>query len=584
MDSTLRSRAALALLALGTASGAFAANHDLAVPPVRPGPFAVACSNVELDMAKLNAIGGQPSDYWEGAEVAGAHRYVTEVLAHPDTAVIYHAQVPFKFAMYPTVFGRSVEFAAIVCHPTPRANADPDYVIPVQGGTVPHMQPAGAAPKLLSAGELAQTVGIPVAGDADAPAKLPLILFSHGLGGSPLGPGYIDVLKALAAQGYVVGAVFHADNRYSKVRIENLSDLAFALAFFPSVVEMQALRPLALAAMDDALLGNRGGFAPAIDTTRIGGFGASLGGEAMIHLLGGKITASLSKSCDDPVYDARVRAAVGYVPYAGQSFLPAFCDGQMGAQYVDRPFLGISGTADTTAPLTMAKQAINRMGSSRYLVELAGGKHELAPENVPDVLSWTVTFLDAYLDVPWDSAMARFIRMQSVAGYGSDVLTVDAHVPAAAGAGEVRALEFYDAAHDRYVLAAGEGDIAAKTARTDLVALDLGFKGFASGAVPKCRYANGDSGDTALGVGDFECGLLSRARGWTLMDRPFALAAVDAGGQWPAGLLAVARAWAPTAGRMGGVPRSRLTTSASELKALVDRGWHAAGTVGCAPP
>jgi len=35
---------------------------------------------------------------------------------------------------------------------------------------------------------------------------------------------------------------------------------------------------------------------------------------------------------------------------------------------------------------------------------------------------------------------------------------------------------------------------------------------------------------------------------------------------------------------MGGVPRSRLTTSASELKALVDRGWHAAGTVGCAPP
>src|SRR5206468_10617978 len=63
--------------------------------------------------------------------------------------------------------------------------------------------------------------------------------------------GYIDVLKALAAQGYMVGAVFHADARYSKVRIEDLADLAFALAFFPTVVEMQALRPLALKAMTD---------------------------------------------------------------------------------------------------------------------------------------------------------------------------------------------------------------------------------------------------------------------------------------------------------------------------------------------
>ena len=580
MDSTLRSRAAAALVALA-ALAADAANHDSAVPPVRPGPFAVACSNVELDMAKLNAIGGQPSDYWEGAAIGGVNHYVTEVLAHPETAVVYRAPVPFKPALYPFYFGRNVEYLAIVCHPTPRANPDPDYTIPVAGGTVPHMQPAGAAPRLIGAGEFAQTLGLAAPANASAPAQLPLIVFSHGLAGSPLGPGYIDVLEALAAQGYVVGAVFHADNRFSAVHISDLSDLAFMLAFYPAVAETMAMRPLSLKSMTDTLL--RSPWAAAIDPTRIGGFGASLGGEAMIHLLGAKITASLSKSCDDPVYDARVRAAVGYVPYAGQSFLPAFCDSQLGAQYVDRPFLGISGTADTTAPLAMAKQAVNRMGSSRYLVELAGGKHELAPGNIPDVLSWTVTFLNAYLDVPWDGAMARFIRMQNVAGFGPDLLTVDAHVPAAAAPGQVRALEFYDATHDRYVLAAGESDIAAKSARADLVALDLGFKGYASADLATCRYANADTGDTALGVGDFECGLLSRARSWSLVDQPFSLVAPGADGQCPAGLLAVARAWAPPVGRMGGVPRSRLTTSASELKALVDRGWHAAGTVGCAP-
>jgi len=428
MDSTSRSRALVAALLLACGL-AHAANHDTPAPPTRPGPFSVACSNVELDMARLNAIGGQPSDYWEGAEVAGAHRYITDVLAHPDAAVIYRAPVPFKVGMYPTLFGRNVEFAAIVCYPTPRTNPDPDYAIPVQGGVVPHMQQPGSAPRLISKSEFAQTVGQPVASGTD-PMQLPLLVFSHGLGGSPLGSGYIDVLKALAAQGFMVGAVFHADSRYSKVRIEDLADLAFALAFFPTVVEMQALRPLALKSMTDALLANPG-YAQGIDRTRIGGFGASLGGEAMIHLLGGRITASLTKACDDPVYDSRLRAAVGYVPYAGQSFLPAFCEGQSGVRFVDRPFLGISGTADTTAPLTQAKQAVNNMTGSRYVVELAGGQHELAVANVPEVLTWTVAFLDAYLDVPWDStAAARFIRMGSVAGNGPDSLTVDAHVPA----------------------------------------------------------------------------------------------------------------------------------------------------------
>jgi predicted dienelactone hydrolase len=588
MDSTLRLRMACALLALAASVATRAANHDTAVAPTQAGPFAVACSSVELDMARLGAIGGQPTDYWEGAEVAGANRYITEVLAHPESAVVYRASVPSKILMYPLYFGRSVEFAAIVCHPTPRTNTDPDYTIPVQGGVVPHMQPAGAAPKLISAGEFAQTAGLPQPASPGAVAALPLIVFSHGLAGSPLGPGYLDVLKALAAQGYIVGAVFHADNRFSKVHIEDLADFAYALAFFPAVVEMQAMRPLSLKAMTDALLANRGGFAAAIDPDRIGGFGASLGGEAMVHLLGGKITTTLTKACDDPVSDPRVKAAVGYVTYAGQSFLPAFCDGQLGAQYVDRPFLDLSGTADTTAPLTVAKRAVNLMEGSRYFVELAGGKHELAPANVPDVITWTVTFLNAYLGVPWDPAMPRFIRMASVAGGGGDTLTVDVHVPGSAGPGEVRALEFYDGAHDRYVLAAGDSDIASKAARADLVALSLGFKAFAApaaGAVTACRYANVASGEVAIGVGAFECDLYSRGRGWRAVDSPFSLGALGAGGLCPAGYFEVDRAWSPaTGGRFGGIPRARLTTSTSEMRGLLDRGWKAGGAVGCAPP
>ena len=42
----------------------------------------------------------------------------------------------------------------------------------------------------------------------------------------------------LASHGYIVAAVFHADARYSPVRIENLADFAFTLVFFPVIVHL----------------------------------------------------------------------------------------------------------------------------------------------------------------------------------------------------------------------------------------------------------------------------------------------------------------------------------------------------------
>jgi predicted dienelactone hydrolase len=594
MDSTLR-HAALSALLLVASLGAAAYNHELEVAPLAPGPFAVACSNIEHDTARMAQLGGVPSDYWEGHTVGGEQRYITDILAHPDTAIVFNAQVPFKPQLYFTRFLQRVPFAALVCHPTPRSNDDASYSIPGAGGVVPHMQRPGAAPQLISSVEYAQTLGISTSGTSTSPAKLPFIVYSHGLGGSPLGKGYIDVMVQLAAQGYMVAAVFHADARFSLIRVEDFGDLVYTLAFFPLIVEMEAMRPLALKVMTDRML-ESSGFSPGIDTDRIGGFGASLGGQAMANLLGARLTSSLAMSCDETVRDPRIRAAVGYVPYSGQSFLPAFCNDQEGAAGVNRPYLAISGTADTTAPIKLTQQAVNRFGDSRYLVQLDGGEHELRPEDAGDVLTWMVTFLDAYLDVRRDVSMARFIRMRSVRGGRPDSLIVDVHVPFANVGAESRVVEFYNTGLNHFFLTASPSDIDiihAGGAGPGWIETGHAFKAWltpsaesaAGGAVDVCRFYGGYNGGpnshffTAI---KSDCELVKTSYpGWTYEGIAFQVRPpVD--GACPLGYLGVNRAY--NNGYVRNDSNHRFTTSDSEIKALTRLGWTYEGIAMCSRP
>lgn len=592
MNSTLK--AVVALLGLA-ALPAMALNHEDVVNPLPPGRFTVACSNVEIDTARLAQLGGSAADYYEGHTVNGETRYITDILAHPDTAFRFQERIPLQPQLYPTLFGQRPDFAVLVCHPTSRTNPDPDYKLPDDGGIVPHMQPAGQPPKIISASEYAQTAGLPDP-QSSAPAQLPLIVYSHGLGGSPVGKGYIDVAVQLAAQGYMVAAVFHADNRYSPVRIENLADFAFALAFFPVIVQMQALRPFALKAMTDHLIAD-GGFGPAIDRSRIGAFGASLGGEAVAHLVGAGLTTSLAHDCGPTERDPRIRAAVGYVPYSGQSFLPAFCDGQSGADSVDKPYLAISGTLDITAPIHMTEIAVNRMPSSHYLIELVGGQHELRPEDAGDVLTWMVTYFNAYLDVPADpTAMARFIKMRQVVGGREDNIIVDVHVPFANQAGETRAVEFYNTDLHHYFIAAGQDEIDGILAGAAGPGWELTGQSFKVWLTlppdaslvplnPVCRFygrpAGGPNSHFFTAQQD-ECNLVKSSGGWFYEGIGFYARPVDSAGKCPAGWLSVNRAY--NNGFAQNDSNHRFTTSDSTVREMGQDGWAVEGTVMCARP
>jgi predicted dienelactone hydrolase len=137
----------------------------------------------------------------------------------------------------------------------------------------------------------------------------------------------------------------------------------------------------------------------------------------------GLTTSYPGLSSDQVTHDRRIKAAVGYVPYFGQPVLPAFGRDQHGLDGVDLPFLGISGTADTTAPISEVKSGMSRLTGTRELVVLSGVEHGFDVASTNDIFTWTIMFLDAeVLGNP--ATQKQLSTMASVAGGGGDSVMI----------------------------------------------------------------------------------------------------------------------------------------------------------------
>lgn len=150
----------------------------------------------------------------------------------------------------------------------------------------------GAKPEeiVIPAGNPAFVGGWAARNAAPSAGKRPLILLSHGTGGSAFQMMWLA--RRLVAAGYIVAAVDHHGN--------SAAEAAFDARGF----RLPAERAADISASIDALLADAK-YGPLIDPSRIGGAGFSLGGHTMMTLAGARTSfARFEKFCASDQADA----------------------------------------------------------------------------------------------------------------------------------------------------------------------------------------------------------------------------------------------------------------------------------------
>jgi predicted dienelactone hydrolase len=276
----------------------------------------------------------------------------------------------------------------------------------------PAESPANAKPQLIPPVGPAifhAAAAAPEAPMAASPGKFPLILLSHGTGGTAQSVAWFAT--ALAARGYIVAAVNHPGNN----AIEPHTVQGFSLWW---------LRANDLSAvLNDILTDPKIG--PRIDHARIGAAGFSLGGYTMFELAGAKTSlAHFDETCrakpgqvsckappefpdlvgksaalaaNDPAYakalrgagasyhDRRIRAVFAMAPALGPAFTPA------SLKAIAIPVAIVAGAGDSIVPVDANAQYFAAQISGATLTLFPGGVDhytfldECTPEGVSTV-------------------------------------------------------------------------------------------------------------------------------------------------------------------------------------------------------
>ncbi|HXN22751.1 MAG TPA: peptidase [Candidatus Dormibacteraeota bacterium] len=223
----------------------------------------------------LCAQGRKQSDGQVSKQSYKQNRKQTNKHAGGQTAPLYKVGLSYRtFTVEGSYNWREAKthgLTSVIWHPTDAAAAEqPQWIGPPDG-------------PLLSAGKAMKDTAL-----VSSPAKFPLILLSHGTGGSALNMAWLGT--TLAAHGYIAVAVNHPGNNGN----DGYTPQGFSIWW-------ERARDLSVA-IDKMLVDST--FGARIDSKRVGAAGFSLGGYTMIEIAGG-ITdpANFFAFCETPNAD-----------------------------------------------------------------------------------------------------------------------------------------------------------------------------------------------------------------------------------------------------------------------------------------
>jgi predicted dienelactone hydrolase len=303
----------------------------------------------------------------------------------------------------------------------------------------PAQAPAGAAARTAVEIRYGEWVD-PARGGRKVPYKLylpagtgpfPLVIHSHGLGGSREASTYI--LTAVAEAGYAVVAVQHAGSDSGLMMgAARPGDEAGVVAAGRAGMTAEAARgrygdiPFALdqIASDPALKGR-------VDMGRIGMSGHSFGALSTLTAVGQRLPAMPD---DTSFQEPRIKAAIAYSPNKPRGDDPRAADAR-----IKTPMLHFTGTEDKT-PFDLEKTPFERttpfqaiQGADQFLIILTGADHALFggrrdqmkqlkaidPPQMEIVKAETIRFWDAYLKGDKGALAAECELPKRIAGAGT---------------------------------------------------------------------------------------------------------------------------------------------------------------------
>ena len=205
-----------------------------------------------------------------------------------------------------------------------------------------------------------------------AAGPYPLIVFAHGLGGTP--QGYVNVLEAWASEGFVVAApLFPLSN----------GDVAGGPDAGDVVNQPQDMSFVINAVLADSRSPS-GVLSGLVDPDEIGAAGHSNGAVTTLGLV--------ANTC---CFDSEVKAAV-VMAGTTEGFPPGHYDFSK-----TPPLLLVHGTADQLIPYRSAPLIYDQARGPKALLTLVGGSHDAAggqdPRSASTVIRTTTDFFEAYL-------------------------------------------------------------------------------------------------------------------------------------------------------------------------------------------